>query len=289
VNALKALSLVVLAVSCGVFWAFSAKRFDPVTVNEFGGNSRQQTNPTQQANAPQTKLDPQASRALEVQALSRHVDVAPTPPAELPVNDGSTTGKAYQSFQAKQYLAALQLFDSARSESVEANGFFGELLEFCSPHARNQASLDRHLQNLRRQITPTTDHEIWLAIKRYEICRNYQSSPRTEQDTLRFIALNDRRRAEIGPVPPSEQLRTWRDSLVIKATTVEQLWKLADGSFAGAIGAEYFGVSPTRRTNNEQNSASLSRAQTIAIMRLRCDLTKACGPEQLDSILVCAR
>jgi hypothetical protein len=30
-------------------------------------------------------------------------------------------------------------------------------------------------------------------------------------------------------------------------------------------------------------------AQSVAITRMRCQVTRACGPEQFDSILLCAR
>ena len=181
------------------------------------------------------------------------------------------------------------MFEVAQLENWNATPFAGELAEFCGPRTPDQAALDRQVQYLRRKITPTTEHKIWVAIKAHEICRNYQGSPLAEQGVLAFKAMNDRRNAEASAPPPPEQWRALSDDRVVRAETVGQLWTLARRSFAGAVGADYFGIEPTRRTNDPQRSASLSRAQTVAIMRLRCDMTHACGPEQLDSLLVCAR
>ena len=279
----KALWLLALGlVAATAFWTSSTQLF---------GLAAREASSDQAAVPP--KVAPLVQSVPNAESRSAQKPAAPAPQESTsnntPLRDTSTVGKAYRYFETQQYVTAMQLFEAARFENAESIAFFGDLLQFCSPKITDQAMLARWLQYLRSKPTPTTENKVWIAIKSYEICRKYQSPALSDQDNRAFSTLHDRQAAELGPPPPAEQLRASFDNLVVQAQTVEQLWGLASRAFTGAVGAEYFGIVPTRRTNDAQSSASLSRAQTVAIMRLRCDMTRACGPEQLDSLLVCAR
>jgi hypothetical protein len=282
VNKQKALLLIALVlVAATAFWV-SSTEVSSVAASEVSIDPL----PVPRKAEPLVALAPGVGSPSAQQAA---VPAAQAITSNTPLSDKSTVGKAYRYFQTQQYVAAMQLFEAARFENEESIAFFGDLLTFCSPKITDQAMLDRWLRYLRSKPTPTTENKVWIAIKSYEICRNYQSPALSEQDLSAFSTLRDRKAAEIGPMPAAALVRAWKDEWVVRAQTVEQLWGLASGSFAGAVGAEYFGVVPTRRSNDSQSVASLSLAQTVAIMRLRCDLTHACGSEQLDSLLVCAR
>ena len=120
------------------------------------------------------------------------------------------------------------MFEVAQLENWNATPFAGELAEFCGPRTPDQAALDRQVQYLRRKITPTTEHKIWVAIKAHEICRNYQGSPLAEQGVLAFKAMNDRRNAE-ATSPAQERWRARFDDRVVRAETVGNFGQSHEG------------------------------------------------------------
>jgi hypothetical protein len=205
-----------------------------------------------------------------------------------------STQAGYHYIEAGNYFAALQTFEAARWLDIDALGFYGDLLSFCSLHMQNRSQLEKWVAYYRSTPSPTTESKVWVLNKRFEICANYHA-PKIDSSTAatRFSALSRIKQAETGPLPAAEQRRDWFDQRVVNAKSIDTLWGLADGNFRGAIGAEYFNLDTRRGDahgyNDSPASASLSRAQTIAIMRLRCDMTRACGPEQLDSLLLCSR
>ena len=144
-----------------------------------------------------------------------------------PIN-ATTEGKAHHYFQTKRYVAALQMFEAARLENWDATPFAGELAEFCGPRTPDQSALDRQLQYLRRKITSTTEHKIWVAIKAHEICGTYQGSPLSEQGLLAFKAMNDRRNAE-ATSPAQERWRARFDDRVVRAETVGNFGQSHEG------------------------------------------------------------
>ncbi len=235
-----------------------------------------------------------ANKFVEPQATSAGVAADAFAPPEINSSQVADTASGYRHFQAGNYFAALQAFETARWQDIDASAFYGDLLSFCrGQRFTNRSQLERWIVGFRAKPTATTESEVWITSKGFEICANYRAPPLNPKTASIFSALASKKKTEIGPVPASEVRRNWFDQRVVNAKSINTLWELADGRFKGAVGADYFNVNTQQNDeynyNDSPDSASLSRAQTVAIMRIRCDLTNACGPEQLDSLLVCAR
>ena len=235
-----------------------------------------------------------ANKQVEPQTTSQDIAALALAKPEINGTQVADAASGYRYFQAGDYFAALQTFEAARWQDMDALTFYSDLLGFCrGQRFTNRSELERWIARYRATPTPTTESEVWVTSKGFEICANYRAPPFSENTGAMVSALARKRKAEIGPVPAAEARRNWFDQRVVNAKSIDTLWQLADGRFKGAVGAEYFNVNTQQgdqyNYNNSPDSASLSRAQTIAIMRLRCDITHACGPEQLDSLLVCAR
>ena len=261
--------------------------------------------PSKDTTAPQTQAQVRAvALDLVLPVVENKIAQPETTTEDLPgatlvqpsiasVQEASTPA-GYRDFQEGNYFSALQTFEAARWQDMDALGFYSDLLGFCKGQqftSRNQ--LERWIAHLRATPKPTTESDVWILIKSFEVCANYRSPPINPQTMPMFSALSRKKKAEIGPIPAPEARRNWFDQRVVNAKSIDTLWQLADGRFRGAVGANYFNLDTAQDDsygyNSSPSSASLSRAQTVAIMRLRCDMTRACGPEQLDSLLVCAR
>jgi hypothetical protein len=255
----------------------------------------QQTQAPTQSRSGAIALAPSAAnKNAQLQTTADGVAAAEVANPDVNSSQVAGTPGGYRHFQAGNYFAALQAFESARWQDMDALTFYGDLLNFCKGQRfTNRSQLERWIATFRATPTPTTESEVWITSKSFEICANFRAPPLNVKTMPTFSALARKKKAEIGPVPAAEARRNWFDQRVVNAKNIDTLWQLADGRFKGAIGADYFNLNTQQGDeysyNNSPDSASLTRAQTIAIMRLRCDMTHACGPEQLDSLLVCNR
>ena len=280
--------LITLTVSLFGFWQFL-----PQSPNKF--KTVQQTQvpaqlPVATDLAPPHPVNSKAPQQISVDG----VDAAALTKPDIESPQIPNTPAGYRDFQAGNYFAALQAFEAARWQDMDAVGFYGDLLGFCKGQRfGNRSQLERWIAHTRATPTATTESDVWITSKSFEVCANYRSPPINPQTMPMFSALSRKKKAEIGPIPAPEARRNWFDQRVVNAKRIDTLWQLADGRSRGAVGANYFNLDTEQDDgygyNSSPASASLSQAQTVAIMRLRCDMTRACGPEQLDSLLVCAR
>ena len=277
--------LVVLAVSLLGFWHFLPR---PPSKSR----TLQRTPAPAQLSVATDLAPPQPVNSKAPQQISvTGVDAAALTNPDIDSPQIPNTPAGYRAFQAG---AALQAFEAARWQDMDAVGFYGDLLGFCKRQRfGNRSQLERWIAHTRATPTPTTESNVWITSKSFEVCANYRSPPINPQTMPMFSALSRKKKAEIGPIPAPEARRNWFDQRVVNAKRIDTLWQLADGRSRGAVGANYFNLDTEQDDgygyNSSPASASLSQAQTVAIMRLRCDMTRACGPEQLDSLLVCAR
>ena len=197
--------------------------------------------------------------------------------------------RAYQLMQDGDSFAAQQLLESARWKDLDTFEFFGDLVGICNFDAKTEAGLARKIAEIQRSGSPHSKHEIWLTQKATALCRGFRAPQLSPLQGLeRFNAITAQRNALLGPTPVAKDLRVWFDNRVATTRSVNELWTLAETP-TGAVGGEYFGVRPNYGHTDSPAEASLAMAQSVAITRMRCQVTRACGPEQLDSVLLCAR
>jgi hypothetical protein len=201
---------------------------------------------------------------------------------------------AYALLANGQSLEAIHQFDAARMQDADAIAFFSDILGSVCNYRALQEEVGMPLVGAGNKIAKPrqiVEHEVALMQLSLKLCGDYRSRAHSPTELQRMAALLGERGPKEADLPPPQLRRRWNDERVATASTVGQLWRLADGGFKGAAGAQYFGVDPSLSVEYSvgPRSDSLSRAQTIAIIRIRCDMTHACGPEQFDSVLLCAR
>ena len=191
----------------------------------------------------------------------------------------------YAQLKNDDFYAAMQLWEaqSQKAKTMSHRIFFRDLRWFCALAYEPY----RIAEVLKYNNGPLQAHYQWASAKAKQICQGFRARRETAAELERGMALFGNMIAERKKA--GNQIGAWNDQQVILADSAEELWMLSGEGFQGDVGGEIFDFRPQAIRTGFDAEYNLSLAQRMAITRIRCEMTHACGPEQLDSILVCMR
>ena len=241
------------------------------------------------------------SRPITSSSPDTSEEVVPTTSPTSTSNDFVTVSAAEKSLLeelAVMNLSAVQV-RARQSNDTRLRSLEAELQFLCSLRVNDELQL---LQWVKHRLIPNTEVSIksarWLAKKLAPYCAGVSksSSPRSTEDGRRVTYEARARSTEISLYGNIEMLFAAAQSKpeLIDTALIGFLVK-ADSPYAFRLAGSLnmYSKAPWDLGANfyaadTRNRRSLALAQRIALDRRACDYSRLCGPEQYDSLLLCA-